>query len=721
MNISYVRSAVLSRVLKAALGVASLGACLMLVCTSALAVEDDKIMLNFVNADIESVVKAIGQITGKNFLIDPKVKGTITITSANPIPSPLAYQVLLSALRTQGFTAVEGNGMTTILPEADAKMHFSGTFGANSKVSGDQIITQVFPLKYESATLLVPILRPLISPNNIINAYPSNNTLIITDYAENLKKVSKLIATIDKPSTAENVVVKLQYANAIEIAQTLTKLSADVSAGGPAGGDSGKRIIAVPDARSNSVILRSEDDGLINRAKNLITQLDTPMNAGNSIHVVYLRNADARKLAATLQALMNGATDSLSAYGSPGTVTSVTAVTNPANPAMANTLPNGYQSTTILPVPNASLSSLPFSSGSSSAPSNGMIQADNATNSLIITAPDNVYNMLRGVIDKLDIRRAQLYIEALVAEISTDKASEFGIQWQNISNLDSTTSNDVKGFGGTKFNTNGASINSVAQNVNNASNGLNIGILKGQINVPGLGVISNLGLLAHALESDSNANILSKPNLLTLDNEEAKIVIGQNVPFITGQYAQTSIGSVNPFQTIERRDVGLTLRVKPQISESKTIKLQIYQEVSSVADIVNIAGITTNKRSIDTSVMVDDGSIIVLGGLIEDRVTQSLSKVPLLGDIPFFGNFFKTEGRTHRKTNLMVFLRPYVMRDVDASESITNDRYDYIRNQQELIAPKKHWVLPDVPAVTLPEDRNSFVLPKTPVKPVDTK
>jgi len=715
MNISYLRAA-------------CFGVLLALFCASATAVDDDKIMLNFVNADIESVVKAIGQITNKNFLMDPRVKGTITITSANPIPSALAYQVLLSALRTQGFTAIEGNGMTTILPEADAKMHFSGTYGANSKVGGDQIITQVFPLKYESATLLVPILKPLISPNNIINAYPSNNTLIITDYAENLKKVSKLISTIDKPSTAENVVVKLQYANAIEIAQTLTKLTADVSAGGASGASAepSRRIIAVPDARSNSVILRSENDGLISRAKELITQLDTPMNSGNSIHVVYLRNADAKKLAATLQALMNGASDSLAAFGNPSSTSNNQPTASVTNQPVTNIItPAGYQpgfQPTLSAMPSGTLSGSPFSGNVPVAPTNGMIQADAATNSLIITAPDNVYNMLRGVIDKLDIRRAQLYIEALVAEISTDKASEFGIQWQDLSNLNANTSGNVRGFGGTKFNTNGASINSVAQNVNNASNGLNIGIIRGQINVPGLGVISNLGLLAHALESDVNANILSKPNLLTLDNEEAKIVIGQNVPFITGQYAQTGgSATVSPFQTIERRDVGLTLKVKPQISESKTIKLQIYQEVSSVADNTNNAGITTNKRSIDTSVMVDDGSIIVLGGLIEDRVTQTLTKVPLLGDIPGLGNLFKTQGRGHKKTNLMVFLRPYVMRDDNATDAITNDRYDYIRNQQQAVTPKPHWVLPDVPEVSLPEDRNSFELPKTPVKATEQK
>lgn len=670
----------------------------------AIAVDEEKVSLNFVNADIESVIKAIGQITGKNFLIDPRVKGTVNITSATAIPPAMAYQVLLSALRTQGFTAVEGNGLITILPEADAKLHFSSTFGTNVKASGDQIITQVFLVKYESANLLVPILKPLISPNNIINAYPNNNMLIITDYAENLKKVAKLIATIDQPSAVENEVVKLKFANSMELAQTISKLSEPTGTGA----EGSRKLVVVPDARSNSIILRSDNSGQINRAKELITQLDVPLNAGNSIHVVYLRNADAKKLGATLQALMSGAAD---AFVNTAPTTNSLA---PVTPTPA-TIPGATPSNTPANQNNtASITTSPFSgSGNTQTSSNGMIQADTATNSLIITAPDHVFNMLRSVIDKLDVRRAQLYIEALVAEISTDRASEFGIQWQDISGLASKSGN-INGFGGTKFSTNGASINSVAQNVNNASNGFNIGILSGTVNVPGLGTISNLGLLAHALESDANANILSKPNLLTLDNEEAKIVIGQNVPFITGQYTASSTGGVSPFQTIERKDVGLTLKVKPQISESDTIKLQIYQEVSSVSDTANSAGITTNKRSIDTAVMVDDGSIIVLGGLIEDRQTETINKVPVLGDLPLLGNLFKTQGRSHKKTNLMVFLRPYVMRDANATNSVTNDRYEYIRNQEQAFTPAKGTILPDYPAVVIPDiDIKTYTKPAT--------
>lgn len=680
----------------------SLLLCLLALAPRLHAVEDEKITLNFVNAEIESVVKAIGQISGRNFLMDPKVKGMITITSATPIPASMAYQVLLGALRTQGFTAVEGNGVTTILPEAEAKLHYNPVYGASSKAGGSQLITQVFLLKYESATQLLNVLKPLVSPNNVISAYPGSNALIITDYAENLKKVTKLVNALDKPGGTEQVVLKLQYANAIEIAQTLNKLNTESAEGA-------RKLQAIADPRINAIILRGDNPDQMNRAQGLLRELDIPSHAGSNIHVVYLRNADAKKLATTLQALMNGAADGNSSFTASSTAPSTTPVTSQATTTTS--------ATSVAANSGSYGSASPFGSNSSSNPPNSMIQADTATNALIITAPDPVFNMLRSVIDKLDIRRAQLYIEALVAEVSTDKASQFGIQWQDLSNLNAGDGSSLRGFAGTKFNTNGASINSVAQNIGSASNGLNIGIIRGQISVPGLGTISNLGLLANALESDANANILSKPNLLTLDNEEAKIVIGQNVPFITGQYAQTgSTATVNPFQTIERRDVGLTLRVKPQISESRAIKLQIYQEVSSVADNTNAAGITTNKRSIDTSVMVDDGSIIVLGGLIEDRVTQNLTKVPGLGDIPLLGNLFRTQSRSYKKTNLMVFLRPYVMRDDDALETMTNDRYDYIRNQQQQVAPKRHPTMIDVPPVVLPADKNSFELPKTPVK-----
>ena len=652
-------------------------------------VEDDRVSLNFVDADIESVVKAIGQITNKNFLIDPRVKGTISINTAKPVPRAMTYSILISALRVQGFATIDENGYTSIVPEVDAKGKYTARL-ASGKQSGGQIVTQVFVIKYENAGQLVNIVKPLLSPNSVINAYPGSNALIVTDYADNLNKIVKLIEAIDKPSQAENVIIKLKFASAVEITQTINRLLSD----GNIANEPSKRIQAVADARSNSIILHAENRSLIARAATLIEQLDVPTNAGSAIHVVYLKNADSTKLASTLRALLSGKASESSLTTSTQSSSQATSV-DVSKAAASSQSANQAIASPFLPL--------------ASTQESGMIQADAATNSLLITAPDHVFNMLRGVIDKLDMRRAQLYIEALIAEVSTDKAAEFGIQWQGLGGDNRT--GGTQAVGGTKFVTGG--IITGAANLNAAGGGLNLGLLHGSINIPGIGEVANLGVLAHALESNANANILSKPNLLMLDNEEAKIVIGQNVPFVTGQYAQTNGATVAPFQTIERQDVGLTLKVKPQISEGNSIKLEIHQEVSSVANAAGSAGITTNKRSIDTSVLVDDGNIIVLGGLIEDTVSDTVNKVPLLGDIPVIGALFRSVGRGHKKTNLMVFLRPYVIRNAEDSSKISNERYDYIIEQQGAFTPNKVWPLPDSPVITLPDrfERSLGVVP----------
>ena len=670
----------------------------------AVSVVDDKVFLNFVDTDIESVIKAIGQISNKNFLIDPKVKGTININTTKPVPRAMTYQILLSALRVQGFAAVEDNGVTSIVPEIDAKTRFTPSL-ANGKQGNVQIVTQVYVLKNESANNLVSIVKPLMSTNSVISPYTSNNSLIVTDYADNLAKISKLINSVDVPHQGENAIVRLKFASAIDLSQVITKIIAESNPGDP-----NKRVIAVPDARTNSLVLHADNLNLINRAFQIIEKLDVPSSAiGNSIHVVYLKNADATKLAATLRALMTskGIEGVTTGQFNLSNAAAPSALTPPATQNGTATDPNktANQVTTDNSNRQASASS-PFSP-LASAQENGMIQADTPSNSLIITAPDHVYNMLAAVIEKLDVRRAQIYIEALIAEVSTDKASEFGVQWQDLDAF-KNTSNNLQAIGGTNFSKAGGNILGVAGNLKAAGSGLNIGIMHGTVNIPGVGTVANLGLLAHALESNANANILSKPNLLTLDNEEAKIVIGQNVPFVTGQYAQTGgSASVTPFQTIERQDVGLTLKVKTQISESNTIKLTIHQEVSTVADTANAAGITTNKRSIDTSVLVDDGSIVALGGLIEDRVSDSVSKVPLLGDLPGVGSLFRSVTRGHTKTNLMVFLRPYVMKNPNESSNVSDARYNYIIQEQLKLTPKQVWPLPDDEVITLPPKSES--------------
>lgn len=635
--------------------------------------EEETVTLNFVNADIESVVKAVGMISDRNFILDPRVKGTVNIVSSKPVARELTYQILLSALRLQGFATIETGGVTKIIPEADAKQNFSVTSGRDIKSTGDRIVTQVYPMQHESATQMVPILRPLITPNNSISAYANTNTLVITDYADNVRRINKIIEAIDQPNYGEVTVIKLQYVSALDMAQTLNRLLGDgtnVQAGVPqqaaAGGDSGQKFMVLPDIRSNSLLIRSDNPARITRTRLLVQQLDVAGSQMGNINVVYLRNAEATKLAETLRAILSGENKS----ATPTTGTSTTG--QPASTPAAT------------------------STGSS-------IQADAQTNSLIITAPDNVYNTLRAVIDKLDARRAQVFVEALIVEVTTDKAAEFGIQWQ--APLGSSGNNSAV-IAGTNF---GTTAGSNIVNLNTAkvlpSAGFNLGLIQ-RLTIGGQEV-TGLTALARILESDANANILSTPNLLTLDNEEAKIIIGKNVPFITGSYAQAtgaagSGAAVNPFQTIERKDVGLTLKVKPQVAEGGTVKMQIYQEASSIQDTTNAAGVITNKRSIESTVLVDDGQIIVLGGLIQDDMRDGMDKVPGLGDIPFLGSLFKYETRKHVKTNLMVFLRPKILRNASAATSLTGNRYDYIRNEQGNTAASAHLFLPDVKTPQLP-------------------
>jgi general secretion pathway protein D len=663
------------------------------------AADPDTVTLNFVNADIDGVVKAIADITGKNFALDPRVKGTVNIVSARPMSRALVYDVFLSALRLQGFAAVEEGGIVKIVPEADAKLESGSTVGPHdrSRAHGDEVQTRVFVLRYESASQLVPVLRPLIAPNNVVNAYPGSNTLVITDYASNLRRIEKIIDAIDVPSGTDAAVIPLHYASALDVAQTVNRLFPEPSqaAGAP---DGVQRMVVVADARSNSLLARSDNPARLSQLRAVVAALDSSSSATGNIHVVYLRNAEAVKVADTLRAIYQGESGSVphpasgSGSGSAGGYS--------ATPAASMSTASGTsqpQTPATTPLAQSSISSSPASSSAVAS----IIQADAATNSIIINAPDAIYNNLRAALDKLDVRRAQVYVEALIAEITSDKAAEFGIQWQDLSGAVST--NGAHAFGGTNFGTPSQNILSIAQNPASAGQGLNIGVIKGTVTIPGIGQVLNLGLLVRALESDSTANILSTPTLLTLDNEEARIVVGQNVPFITGQYALSGAATTpTPFQTVERQDVGLTLRIKPQILQGGAVRLQLYQEVSSVQDTTNPAGVITNKRSIESTVMVDNGQIIVIGGLIQDTVSDGTNKVPVVGDLPLVGGLFRYNTRSRTKTNLMVFLRPTVLRDTAAAGPLTNDRYDYIIGEQQKTEPAPSAALPAIPTPTLP-------------------
>jgi general secretion pathway protein D len=650
----------------------------------------DVVTLNLVNADIEGVVKAVSEITGKNFVLDPRVKGTVNIVSAKPLSRALVYDVFLSALRVQGYAALEERGIVKIVPAAEARQYPSPTRGPEERVraGGDRIQTQVFTLRYESAAQLVPILRPLISPNNTITSYPGTNTLVITDYADNLLRMERIIESIDQPNGAEPAVIPLRHASALDVAHTVNRLFTDTGATAGLPADPTQRLTVVADARSNSLVVRSDNPSRLARLRSLVAMLDSPTSARGNIHVVHLRNADAVKLAETLRAIyLRESVPSAPPAPPPGPL----APPPPPPGAMTS------------PIPSPATSPLAASAPpQAAAAAQSIIQADAATNSIIITAPDAIYLSLRAALDKLDVRRAQVYVEALIAEVTADKAAEFGVQWQDLSGLRSTD-NSAQAFGGTNFGAPSQNILGIAQTPLGAGRGLNIGVIRGRVTIPGIGEILNLGVLVRALETDNNANILSTPTLLTLDNEEARIVIGQNVPFITGQYALSGAATTpTPFQTIERRDVGLTLRIKPQISEGGTVRLQIYQEVSSVQDTSNPAGVITNKRAVESTVLVDDREIVVIGGLIQDSVRDGVEKVPLFGDIPLLGALFQYKTRARSKTNLMVFLRPTVLRDGHASGALTGERYEYIIGQQRAAKPAVSPPLPDVENPVLP-------------------
>ena len=667
----------------------------------------DAVTINFVNADIEGVVKAVSDITGRNFVLDPRVKGTINIFSARPLSRAGVYEVFLSALRMQGFAAIEQRGTTQIVPEADARLYPSPTYGPKNRPAnaGDRLQTQVFVLKYQSATQVMPLLRPLIAPNNSITAERTSNALVITDYANNLARIEKIIDALDQPGRSEEAVIPLQYASALDIAQTVNRLFAEsAQAEGAAGADATQRLVVVADARSNSLVARSENPSRLAKLRSIVALLDTPTSAGGNMHVIYLRNADALRVAETLRAIYAG--DAPSTAVRSGLRMATTLGAGALGGAALGVPPSGAGAASgtlgALPMtlPSAATSPLGAPVQTSSLP--GIIQADSATNSLIITAPDAIYNNLRAVVEKLDVRRAQVYVEALIAEVTADRAAEFGIQWQSFSGAGAGAT-ATRGFGGTNFGAPGQNILGIAQSPLSAGRGLNIGVIRGRVSIPGVGEILDLGLLVRALETDTNANILSTPTLLTLDNEEARIVIGQNVPFITGQYALSGAATTpTPFQTIERRDVGLTLRIKPQVTQGGTVRLEIYQEVSSIGDLTNPAGVITNKRAVESMVLVDDGQIVVIGGLMQDSVRNGTEKVPVLGDIPWLGGLFHYRTRSRSKTNLMVFLRPTLLRDASSADALTNDRYEYILGQQRLSTSVPSAPLPNLPPPMLP-------------------
>ena len=610
-----------------------------------------EVVLNFQGADLQAVVKAISQMTGRNLLIDPRVRGQFTIFSARPMSVTAAYQVFLSALKAQGFTAVDGPGdVVRIIPVAEAKAS-APVSEQESPRGGEQIVTHVVVGQHIAVSQLQNVLRPLMSPTSQLSVYDPANALVITDYADNVRRLLRIIERIDLPAASEVTVIPLQNASALDVGEMVVRLtgsgvsSPSAVPGVPqtqiaAGGD---RFTVAPDTRTNSLLLRSDNPGRIAQLRALIEKLDVPARAIGSTRVIYLRHAEAPKLVEVLRGMLAAVPGAAPQAAAPG-----------------GARPGG--------------------------PTQSLVQADEATNSIIINASDTVYNNLRTVIEQLDIRRAQVYVEALIVEMSADRTDELGIQWLAAGSAGSRTV-----AGGTNFpgaNPSIAAATTAPAAAAAGAAGLVVGVLGQKVTLADGTTIRNLGALARALESRSLGNILSTPNLLTLDNFQAKIIVGQNVPIVTGSFAQASSavagggGAVNPFQTVERRDIGLTLRLKPQISEGGAIRMEIYQEVSSVDPTSRgqASDVVFTKRAVETKVIVDDGQTIVLGGLIQNNIQETVQQVPFLGSIPYLGALFRFKSEQRTRTNLMIFLRPQIIRTAEDGYKITTDRYDYLRS-----------------------------------------
>jgi general secretion pathway protein D len=641
--------------------------------------------LNMKDADIQALIATVSEITGKNFIVGPTVQGKVTVISSRPMRPDEIYDVFLSVLRVHGYAAIPSGSMIKIVPEVVAQQDGSGGLNGTHQHEADEIVTQIVPVKHVSATELVPILRPLMPQGAQLIAHPASNSLVISDRAGNVERMISIIQRIDTVSDSGVDVIPLQHASAAEVARILSQLSETK------GVDAADAPHVLADERTNSILLSGGKSGRL-RLRALIAHLDTPISDGGETQVVYLNYANAKDLVPILE----------------GVAATLTGDTPPNAKAAAGT-----------------------TGSAASSASTATIQAHEGDNALVISAPPAVFRSLQAVIRQLDIRRAQVLIEAVIAEVSDETANELGIQWQV------PLGDKSHVIGGTNFtgNTPGNNIFNVTSGLNAAGgpaisvgNGLNLGYLD-TITLNGKQLLS-LGGLVSALRSNGKNNILSTPSVMTLDNQEAMIKVAQEVPFVTGSYTTNTGGSGgasgstsgigNPFQTIQRKDVGLTLTVTPHINSGDTVRLDIHQEVSNLLPPVQGAvDLVTNKREIKTTVMVKDDSLLVLGGLISDNVKDSVQKVPALGDIPLIGNLFRYRSNDHQKQDLMVFLHPRILRDAASEASVSGEKYNFLRTEQLQMRESNETITPRGQQPMLPEVHDFMKSPALDVAPKD--
>ena len=586
--------------------------------------QEQSITPNYIGVELRSVIEAVSSITGKNFIIDPRVRAEVTLLSSSPMSSEAFYEAFLSLLQVHGFVAVPSGEIIKIVPDASSRQYPG--FPNIENAANEDIVTQVIEIRNINAAQLVPILRPLLPQYGHLAAHAGSNMLIISDRANNVDRILDIIRRIDQSDDNEIEVIKLNYASASEIVRVLTVL-----ANAPRSDGTDSRISMVADARTNSVLIGGAKNGRL-KIRALIAHLDTSTEEGDSTRVRYLRYADAESLSEKLL---------------------------------------------------QHFSQQNQGSNSSSNNENINVWADQQTNAIIVNAPPKMMRSLMGIVDQLDIRRLQVLVEAIIVEVVADRTSELGVTWAT----DGSNNDNI--VGATNFPDLGPGVIQLAGITNNNNVNVNPANFIGQGMSVGVGKITKQGTsfasIIRMLEGIVDTNIISTPSIVTTDNEEASLNVGQEVPFVTGSFSNTggTGGAVNPFQTIQREQVGVSLTITPQINEGDSILLKIAQEISNIsASATGAVDLITNERTIDTTVIVNDGDILVLGGLLEDQLRESDQRVPFLGNIPLLGNLFKSKKTTKVKTNLMVFIRPKILDTSEQATFETNKKYNYIRNLQ---------------------------------------
>ncbi len=596
--------------------------------------ENTEFSLNLKDVDIKSLIETVADATGKNFVVDPRVTGNITVVTSTPMQASQVYDVFLSILKVHGYSAVPNGNIIKIVPNMSAKQDGEPSELRDSR-NGDEQQTRIVHVQHVDANQLVQTLMPLMPQYAFMAAVPESNTVIISDTAANVRRLETMIRRIDK-SDAQNIeIITLRHANASDLIQPLNNLINTSNAG--------KTSITPPlvaDDRTNSIIIGGSPDMRL-QMRAVIANLDAPVEKDGNTEVIYMRYALAKDLVETLTGVGSQKNDKKDA------------------PKSKSNTDKAFD-----------------------------VRADEASNSLIITAPHDLMRTLKSVVRQLDVRRAQVHIEAIIAEVRYDKNQQLGVEWQ--------TKENGKAFGA--YRKNDSNSLDLSQFVTSVGKGLSIGYLAG----------SEIKALINAFATDTDVNVLSTPSLVTLDNEEASIIVGQNVPLNTGSFTTNTSGASNPFTTVQRQDVGIKLKVLPQINEGDAVKLKVTQEVSSVIG----DGQSFDKRQIETSVLVDDGKVLVLGGLIKDDVNEVVDKVPILSDIPLLGYLFQSTETKINKTNLMVFLRPQIIRDGRQSAGVTYDKYNFIRDKQQQFNEEGLLLMPNesqplMPAFPEGEDHRS--------------